>query len=77
MRLSNLRTTSHICFAGVARRSFATNQDAWVASQLVLHRTHTGSLVDGTPPIGRTVAYPGASFTQVEGDNICWEQRIP
>ena len=26
--------------------------------------------MDGTPPTGRTVAYPGASFTQVEGDNI-------
>jgi predicted ester cyclase len=26
--------------------------------------------MDGTPPTGRTVAYPGASFTQVEGDKI-------
>jgi predicted ester cyclase len=27
-------------------------------------------LIDGSPPGGRTVAYPGASFTQVEGDKI-------
>jgi predicted ester cyclase len=35
-----------------------------------LHGTHTGPLMDGTPPTGRTVAYPGASFVQVEGDKI-------
>jgi steroid delta-isomerase-like uncharacterized protein len=29
-----------------------------VASQLVLHGTHTGPFMDGTPPTGRTVAYP-------------------
>jgi predicted ester cyclase len=26
--------------------------------------------LDGTPPTGRTVAYPGASFNQVEDDKI-------
>jgi predicted ester cyclase len=26
--------------------------------------------MDGTPPTGRTVAYPGASFAQVEGDKV-------
>jgi hypothetical protein len=41
-----------------------------VASQMVLHATHTGPFMDGTPPTGRTVAYPLASFTQVEGDKI-------
>jgi steroid delta-isomerase-like uncharacterized protein len=41
-----------------------------VASQLVLHATHTGPFMDGTPPTGRTVAYPIAVFTQVEGDKI-------
>ena len=41
-----------------------------VAIQWVLHGTHTGPLMDGTPPTGRTVAYPGASFTQIEGDRI-------
>ena len=41
-----------------------------VAVQWVLHGTHTGPFMDGTPPTGRTVAYPGASFTQVEGDKI-------
>jgi predicted ester cyclase len=41
-----------------------------VASQLLLHVTHTGPFMDGTPPTGRTVAYPIATFTQVEGDKI-------
>ena len=41
-----------------------------VATQWVLHGTHTGPFMDGTPPTGRTVAYPGASFVQVEGDKI-------
>ena len=39
-----------------------------VASQLVLHGTHTGPYMDGTPSTGRTVAYPLADFAQVEGD---------
>ena len=41
-----------------------------VATQFVLHGTHTGPYMDGTPPTGRTVAYPIAAFTQVEGDKI-------
>jgi steroid delta-isomerase-like uncharacterized protein len=41
-----------------------------VATQWVLHGTHTGPYMDGTQSTGRTVAYPGASFTQVEGDKI-------
>ena len=41
-----------------------------VAIQWVLHGTDTGPLMDGTPPTGRTVACPGASFVQVEGDKI-------
>ena len=41
-----------------------------VAVQLVLHGTHNGPLMDGTPPTGRTVAYPLASFAKVEGDKI-------
>jgi steroid delta-isomerase-like uncharacterized protein len=45
-----------------------------VARQFVLHGTQTGPFVDGTPPTGRTVAYPVASFTQVEGDKIRSEQ---
>ena len=36
------------------------------ASRLVLHGTHSGSFMDGTPPTGRTVAYPLTSFVQVE-----------
>ena len=39
-----------------------------VATQFVLHGTHTGPLMDGTPPTGRTVTYPLASFAQVEGN---------
>jgi len=45
-----------------------------VAVQLVLHSTHTGSFMDGTPPTGRKVTYTGASFVQVEGDKIRSEQ---
>ena len=41
-----------------------------VAVQLVLHGTHTGSFMEGTPPTGRTVAYPLASFAKIEGDKI-------
>ena len=41
-----------------------------VASQLVLHGTHTGRFMDGTPATRRTVAYPIAVFSQIEGDKI-------
>ncbi|MBV8813226.1 MAG: ester cyclase [Verrucomicrobia bacterium] len=41
-----------------------------VATQWMLHATHTGPFMDGTPPSGRTVSYPGATFTQVDGDKI-------
>jgi predicted ester cyclase len=41
-----------------------------VASKLMLHGAHTGPFIDDTPPTGRTVAYPVASVTQVEGDKI-------
>ena len=45
-----------------------------VAIQWMLHGTHTGPLMDGTPPSGRKVSYPGASFVQVESDKIRSEQ---
>ena len=41
-----------------------------VATQWVLHGTHTGPFMDGSPPTGRNAAYPIAIFTQVEGDKI-------
>ena len=41
-----------------------------VATQWVLHGTHTGPYFDGSPPTGRTLTLPVASFTQVEGDKI-------
>ncbi|HYZ72177.1 MAG TPA: ester cyclase [Chthoniobacterales bacterium] len=41
-----------------------------VASQWVIHGTHTGPFMDGTSPTGRTVVYAGASFVQVQGDKI-------
>ena len=41
-----------------------------VGTQWVLHGTHTGPLMDGTPPTGHTATCPGATFTQVEGDKI-------
>ena len=34
----------------------------------------TGPLADGSPPTGRPLTVPGASFTQVEGDKIRSEQ---
>src|SRR5258708_33648079 len=46
-----------------------------VATQLMLHGTHTGAFMDGTPPTGRTVTYPLASFAQIEGDKIRSEHR--
>jgi steroid delta-isomerase-like uncharacterized protein len=45
-----------------------------VAIQWMLHGTHSGPLMDGTPRTGRKVSYPGASFVQVEGDKIRSEQ---
>jgi len=41
-----------------------------VASQWLGRGTNTGPLADGRPPTGRPIAHPGASFTQVEGDQI-------
>jgi steroid delta-isomerase-like uncharacterized protein len=41
-----------------------------VASQLVLHGTHNGPFMDGTPATSRTVNYPLASFAQIQGDKI-------
>jgi steroid delta-isomerase-like uncharacterized protein len=38
-----------------------------VASQWILRGTHTGPYFDGSPPTGRTLTLPGASFTQIEG----------
>jgi hypothetical protein len=48
-----------------------------VASQFLLHGTHTGPYFDGSPATGRTVTYPVASFAQVEGDKIRSEPRVP
>ena len=50
---------------------------ALVATQLVLHGSHTGPFMDGIPPTSRKVAYPLASFAQIEGDKIRSEQHIP
>jgi steroid delta-isomerase-like uncharacterized protein len=41
-----------------------------IAIQWILPGTHPGPLMDGTPPTGRKVSYPGASFVQVDGDKI-------
>jgi steroid delta-isomerase-like uncharacterized protein len=41
-----------------------------VATQWVMHATNTGTLPDGTPATGRSVALRGASFAQFEGDKI-------
>ena len=45
-----------------------------IATQWVLHGTNTGPYFDGTPPTGRTVTLPGASFVQVEDDKIRYER---
>jgi steroid delta-isomerase-like uncharacterized protein len=45
-----------------------------VACQWVIHATHTGPFWDGSPPTGRSLTLPGASFTQVEGDKIRSDQ---
>jgi steroid delta-isomerase-like uncharacterized protein len=45
-----------------------------VATQWLVRGTNTGPLPDGSPPTGRPVTQPGASFTQVEGDKIRSEQ---
>jgi steroid delta-isomerase-like uncharacterized protein len=41
-----------------------------VATEWVFHGTNTGTLPDGTPPTGRTVALRGATFAQFEGDKV-------
>ena len=46
----------------------------WVAWQWVARGTNTGPGLDGSPPTGRPLTVPGASFTQVDGDKIRSEQ---
>jgi steroid delta-isomerase-like uncharacterized protein len=45
-----------------------------VATQWLARATNTGPLTDGSPPTGRPVTLPGASFTQVKSDKIRSEQ---
>jgi steroid delta-isomerase-like uncharacterized protein len=45
-----------------------------VATQWLARATNTGPLADDSPPTGRSVTLPGASFTQVESDKIRSEQ---
>ena len=45
-----------------------------VAWQWLARATNTGPLADGSPPTGRSVRLPGASFTQMESDKIRSEQ---
>jgi hypothetical protein len=61
----------------ICRSTFISSGDTGgglVATQWVLHGTHTGPYFDGTPPTGRTLTLPGASFIQVEGDKIRYER---
>src|SRR5260221_5611046 len=44
-----------------------------VATQWVLHGTHSGPYFDGSPPTGRTLSLPGASFLQVAGGQVPYE----
>jgi steroid delta-isomerase-like uncharacterized protein len=41
-----------------------------VATQWLGRATNTGALADGSPPTGRPLTVPGASFFQVQGDQI-------
>ena len=45
-----------------------------VAFQWLARATNTGPLADGSPPTGRSLTLPGASFIQVEGDKIRSDQ---
>ena len=45
-----------------------------VAFQWLARATNTGPLADGSPPTGRSITQPGASFAQVEGDKIRSDQ---
>jgi steroid delta-isomerase-like uncharacterized protein len=45
-----------------------------IATQWVYHGTNTGPYFDGTPPTGRTLTLPGASFMQIEDDKIQYER---
>jgi steroid delta-isomerase-like uncharacterized protein len=45
-----------------------------VAWQWLGRGTNTGPLAEGSPPTGRSVTLPGASFTQVESDKIRSDQ---
>ena len=45
-----------------------------VAFQWLARATNTGPLADGSPPTGRSLTQPGASFIQVEGDKIRSDQ---
>src|SRR6516162_6824735 len=74
-------------FGGFAKGVFTTFPDAaveivsigdtgggLVATQWLARATNTGPLADGSPPTGRPLTLPGASFTQVESDKIRSEQ---
>jgi steroid delta-isomerase-like uncharacterized protein len=54
--------------------SIGDTGEGLVATQWLAHGTNTGPSADGSPPTGRPVTLPGASFTQVESDNIRSEQ---
>jgi predicted ester cyclase len=54
--------------------SIGDNGGGLVATQWLGRATNTGPLADGSPPTGRSVTLPGASFTQVESDKIRSEQ---
>jgi predicted ester cyclase len=43
--------------------------DGRVAGQWIMRGTNTGPLPGG-PPLGRTIALPGADFIEVEGDHV-------
>jgi steroid delta-isomerase-like uncharacterized protein len=45
-----------------------------IAQQWIMHGTNSGTLLDGTPATGRNVTFPGATFTQYDGDKVVSER---
>ena len=52
-----------------SRNRFESCSSVWI-----MHGTNNGTLPDGAPATGRTVALHGASFAQFEGDKVRLER---
>src|ERR1700693_4484927 len=61
LRSRTYRSRSLAAEANLEIISIGDTGGGLVASQWVLHGTHTGPYFDGSPPTGRTLTLPGAS----------------